>query len=295
MTAKKKKNTKKTTKKTTHTAKRTSTSCDGAKACDRPDCVTPMKDEKPARALVWMSKDLICDPRFGTPVVGITLEEAAECCKHLGGRLPANEDFDVFGDRKLYSSKPGVFSWCEPNSRDTNLRAGYLGDNASSSSRRSHSFRDISIGFRCVWETRTAVPPDIEVIPVVSPKKLGYLLKEPLKDQFGFYLRAMTLAEAEKIAKQLGAEVPSRQVYDALGDMKLKSGLWCWSTEKVGANCVLRGGSWYYGGQESLSAAGRSAFAPSYRSFVFGFRPFWTEKSAVPLQYGDSLIEVYEK
>jgi hypothetical protein len=100
----------------------------------------------------------------------------------------------------------------------------------------------------------------------------------------------MTYAEAEEIAKQLGAEIPSSQVYDALGDIKLESGLWCWSSEKEGPYCVLRGGSWNFDDQESLSAAGRLTLAPSGRSNSFGFRPFWSDLSEVPA--GIELIKV---
>jgi hypothetical protein len=215
-----------------------------------------------------MSKDLILN-QFGQPIVGITFLEAEANCAKLGGRLPTNKELEAARDELRLST---TLSWHF--------------DSGNSVIERSLNF-----GFRCVWDDHTKIPENIEAVEIPKPKKLlGYLAKEPIKDQFGFYLRAMTYDEAVKISAHLGAEVPARQIYDALGNMKLESGLWCWSSETVGTTRVLRGGSWYSDAQESLSAAGRYTFAPSGRFYVFGFRPFWPDLSKVPA--GIELIKV---
>jgi hypothetical protein len=216
----------------------------------------------------FMSKDLILN-QFGQPIVGITFSEAEANCAKLNGRLPTNKELEAArGELRLSTTLSWHF------------------DSGNSVIERSLNF-----GFRCVWDDRAKIPDDIEAVEIPKPKKLlGYLAKEPIKDQFGLYLRAMTYSEAENIAEHLDAEIPSRRIYDALGDMKLESGLWCWSSEKDGPYCVLRGGGWSLDGQARLSAAGRFTLAPSHRFNVVGFRPFWSDLSKVPA--GIELIKV---
>lgn len=177
--------------------------------------------------MAYISKGLICD-YFGNPITGVTRTQARENCKKLGGRLPTLADVNLLAP-DTFRSTPGMYFWldnpaqpgndCFPFIRptDTTYNAFFLFQNK----------RDPYLGFCCVWESLNDIPKDlnIHVVEVPKPKKvLGYLAKEPFK-AFGVYLRGLTYGEAEAVARQLDAEVPTSQVYDALGDTPLLSGL----------------------------------------------------------------------
>lgn len=72
-------------------------------------------------------------------------------------------------------------------------------------------------------------------------------------------IRSVNYGEAEWIARALNGELPSKEVFDALGDTKLANynePVWSWTTELEGAKRVLRGGGWRVGNQGNLTAAG---------------------------------------
>ena len=99
-------------------------------------------------------------------------------------------------------------------------------------------------------------------------------------------VRAVTFHEADMICKALGGVLPSREDFDAFGDIKLANDqyapVWSWSTEIDAAERVLRGGSWGHDHQDVLSAAGRLTDAPSTRYSVIGFRCVWARKADIP-------------
>ena len=99
-------------------------------------------------------------------------------------------------------------------------------------------------------------------------------------------VRGVTYDEADMICEALGGAMPSREDFDAFGDIKLANDqdvpVWSWSTEVAGNMRVLRGGGWSSDGRELLSAAGRLTDAPSTRYSVIGFRCVWARKADIP-------------
>jgi len=246
-----------------------------------------------------MSKNFITDNLLGRPLVGYTRDEAREVCAKLGGHLATDAEFDAFGEERLPCDPEHkmLWAWCDtpdvtPSSvPPLNLRGGPMRKpdpkscTAAASQGQWPATRALDTGFRCVWDSPDMVPPGIETIDV--PDKLvtlGYITLEPLRLRASSgavicYLRALTFTEAEMLAHNAGGQIPSKEIYDALGDIALPSGMWSWSTEVRPTGLrVLRAGS--SRGEMSSKASTRVEVHEDFGQCVHtsvntGVRVFW--------------------
>lgn len=243
-----------------------------------------------------MSKNFITDNLLGRPIVGYTRDEAREVCVKLGGHLATDAEFDAFGEERLPcdSEHKMLWAWCDtlddtPSGEPPrNLRGGPTRKpdpkscTAAASQGQAPTMRALDVGFRCVWDSPDKVPPGIETIEV--PEKLvtlGHITLEPLRLRASSgagavicYLRALTFAEADMLAASAGGQIPSKEVYDALGDATLPSGLWSWSTEVTSTGLrVVRAGA--VSGGLFGRAAMKASTTEGHRCEDTGVRVFW--------------------